>query len=101
MSGVKLIVLCIVCPLSIVSSRAQNLAGSKPPNALQQQLTVRVGLPSTVGLIQDYAAILLSKEDDKLQKLTTRRRPRTSNPTVVFTVPLPRSWITKKLAKDE
>ncbi|QNP53189.1 hypothetical protein [Hymenobacter qilianensis] len=100
MSGVKLFVLCLVCPLSIMSSQAQNPAGAKPIET-SQQLSVRITLPTSVGLIGDYASILLSKEDDKLKKLTTRRRPRTSNPTVVFAVPLPRNWLTKKLAKDD
>jgi hypothetical protein len=101
MAGVKILFLWLACPLSIMSSQAQNPTGSKASGTSQQQLTVRVALPTTVGIIRDYAGILLSKEDDKLKKLATRRRPRTSNPTVVFTVPLPKNWITKKLVRDE
>jgi hypothetical protein len=84
-----------------MSSQAQNPAGTKPSDAFQQQLTVRVALPTSVGLIKDYAGILFSKEEEKLKKLTTRRRPRTSNPTVVFTVPIPKNWVTRKLVKDD
>lgn len=98
MASAKLLVICFILLLTGVSSQAQTPATAPPAAAQQQQqLTVRVVLPTTVGLIGEYADILLSKDEDKLKKLTTRRRPRTSNPTYIFAVPLPKSWLTRKL----
>jgi hypothetical protein len=100
MFGAKLLIVSLLVLLSVVSGRAQAPANGAP-TAPQQQLTVRLVLPTTVGLIGEYADILLSKDENKLKKLTTRRRPRTSNPTYTFAVPLPKSWLTRKLIKDK
>lgn len=100
MSSAKLLIgVMLLLLLTVVSSQAQT-PRSEPPAAPRQQLTVRIVLPTTVGLIGEYADILLSKDEDKLKKLTTRRRPRTSNPTLTFSVPLPKSWLTRKIISE-
>jgi len=101
MASARLLITCILLLLFVVSSSAQTPTSVPPAAEPQQQLTVRLVLPTTVGLIGDYAGIILSKDDDKLKRLTTRRRPRTSNPTLTFSVPIPKNWLTKKLLKDE
>jgi hypothetical protein len=101
MSSAKPLILCLSLLLPIARIHAQTPTSVKPTTSSHQELTVRVVLPTTVGLIGDYAEILLSKEEGKLKKLTTRRRPRTSNPTLVFSMPIPKNWITRKLVKDD
>jgi hypothetical protein len=101
MSSAKLLILCLALLLPTAHARAQTPTSVRPTTSPNQELTVRVVLPTTVGLIGDYAEILFSKEDDKLKKLTTRRRPRTSNPTLVFSMPIPKNWITRKLLKED
>jgi hypothetical protein len=101
MSSTKPLILCLALLLPIARIYAQTPTSVKPTTSSHQELTVRVVLPTTVGLIGDYAEILLSKEEGKLKKLTTRRRPRTSNPTLVFSVPIPKNWITRKLLKED
>ena len=101
MARAKLLIICFIVLLAVVSSQAQTSANAPPASAPQQQLTVRLVLPTTVGLIGDYATILLSRDDDKLKKLTARRRPRTSNPTLTFAVPIPKNWLTKQLTQNK
>ncbi|MBC6989195.1 hypothetical protein [Hymenobacter sp. BT491] len=57
-------------------------------------------LPSAVGVIGDYAGLLFSKKKEKQKN--AEHLPRTGNPVVVFTVPVPKSWANaaKKVARD-
>ncbi|GGG53322.1 hypothetical protein GCM10011378_31990 [Hymenobacter glacieicola] len=76
-------------------------AQSRPPEPVpagsaQKELTVRVTLPTVVGVIGEYAGILSSREKGKLKTLTTRGQPRTSNPVLVLTIPLPKIWADRK-----
>jgi len=75
---------------------AQAPPGSTPPAAPEQQLTVRVTVPTIVGVVSDYARILLSRDKDKLKTLTGKRESRTSNPVIVLTITLPPGISTKK-----
>ena len=56
---------------------------------------MRVELPSALTAIKDYAAILLSKDQDKLQTLARRRKQRSAPPVVSFPVVVPKSWVRK------
>ncbi|MBO3269865.1 hypothetical protein J4D97_04315 [Hymenobacter defluvii] len=66
-----------------------------PPEE-QQDLVVRVTVPTAIATLSDYASTLFSKQKDKLKTLTAPKQLRTSNPVIVFTLPLPKGWGTKK-----
>ncbi|QJX48704.1 hypothetical protein HMJ29_17975 [Hymenobacter taeanensis] len=78
------------------SGHAQSPPGRAPAAPAQQQLTVQVTLPTAVAVMSDYARALFSSHPDKLKTLTSGRKTRTSNPTVEFTIDLPKGWGSKK-----
>jgi hypothetical protein len=65
-------------------AQSQPSAGPQSPPKPQQVMTLRVTLPSAVG----YAMRLFTK-DDKADQPAGRKEERTSNPVLVFTVPVP------------
>ena len=68
---------------------------TEPAKATGTAVTVRVELPSALTAIKDYAAILLSQDQDKLQALARRRKQRTQAPVMTFPVVVPKSWARK------
>ncbi|RTQ52088.1 hypothetical protein EJV47_03400 [Hymenobacter gummosus] len=86
--------------LTLAASSARAQGQSEPPSAApapptQQVMTLRVTLPTAVG----YAMRLLSK-DDQPAGAAEKKSPRTSNPVLVFTLPLPQLLSGKKAAPD-
>ncbi|UPL49815.1 hypothetical protein [Hymenobacter sublimis] len=97
MPGSKPFLLACILLLSAGNSWAQ----SRPPEPLpasstQKELTVRVTLPTVVGVIGEYAGILSSREKGKLKTLATPSKARTSNPVLILTIPLPKIWADRK-----
>jgi uncharacterized lipoprotein YajG len=88
----RLFLLLALLLLAATSARAQTRPEPAPPAAqpapAQQVMTLRVTLPTAVG----YAMRLLSKDD----KPAGKSAPRTSNPVLEFTVPLPQLLSGKK-----
>ena len=82
--------------LLAVSSHAQSKTGSAPADPPRQQMTVQVTLPTVVAVLSDYARGILSSNPDKLKTLTSKRKSRTSNPVVEFTIDLPKGWGNKR-----
>ena len=78
------------------TSWAQGTPRPSPPPEEAQELVLRVTVPTAVATLSDYATTLFSKQKDKLKALTAPRQLRTSNPVIVFTVPLPKGWGTRK-----
>lgn len=97
---IRLFLVVAVLLLFCTAGHAQSRAISPKPEEVQKELEVRMTLPTAVGVISDYASVLFSGEKDKLKKLTAKRKSRTSNPVVIFTVPLPKGWGDKKAASD-
>ncbi|MBD2716810.1 hypothetical protein KBK19_17330 [Microvirga sp. STR05] len=71
---------------------AQSLPPGKPTGKTQRQLVVTLTLPSAVGVVKDYATILFSGDEGKDKKAALKRAPRTSNPVMKLTLPLPGNW---------
>jgi hypothetical protein len=80
--------------LPAAAARAQSRPEPTAPPP-QQVVTLRVTLPTAVG----YAMRLLSKADKTTQP-AGRRAPRTSNPVLVFTVPVPQLLSGKQTAPE-
>lgn len=95
-----LILLTALLWLTVGRAQAQTRPAATPPEPPPEQLVVRVELPSIVGTVADYASLLFSKEKGKLKGLTNRGKPRTSNPVVVFSVPVPKVLTGKKPAPE-
>lgn len=77
-------------------SWAQSTPRPAVPPEEPQELVVRVTVPTALATLSDYATTLFSRQKGKLKALTAPRPLRTSNPVVVFTVPLPKGWGPKK-----
>lgn len=79
-------ILFLTVPLLLLAAargRAQNRPAPAPPKP-QQVMTLRVTLPTAVG----YAMRLFAK-DDQAAKPAGPKEERTTNPVLVFTVPVP------------
>ncbi|GAB3823994.1 hypothetical protein [Hymenobacter jeollabukensis] len=87
----RLFLLFPLVALAAMPARAQTRPEPPPAAPAQQVMTLRVTLPTAVG----YAMRLLSK-DDNAAKPAGKTAPRTSNPVLVFTVPLPQLLSGKK-----
>jgi len=81
------------------TSLAQGTPKPAVPAEDPQTLVVRVTVPTAIATLSDYATTLFSRQQGKLKALTAPRPLRTSNPVLVFTVPLPKGWGTKKEEK--
>ncbi|UYZ63811.1 hypothetical protein [Hymenobacter weizhouensis] len=84
--------LLFVSTLLLTAARGQAQSTSAPPGRASRQLTVRLTLPTAVGAVGEFMGLLKSSEKSRPQQPNT---PRTSNPVVVITMPLPR-WLDKK-----
>jgi hypothetical protein len=96
----KPVSLLIVLLLVVVSGHAQSKTGSAPAEA-PPQMTVQVTLPTVVAVLSDYARGIFSSNPDKLKTLTSKRKSRTSNPVVEFTIDLPKGWGNKQREKSD
>lgn len=94
-SCVLLTLLMLTAALA-TQSPAQSLPTETPApkSKTQRQLVLTLTLPSTVGVVKDYASVLFSGSDNKDKKAALKRPARTSNPVVKITLPLPGSWAT-------
>ncbi|TGD80232.1 hypothetical protein [Hymenobacter wooponensis] len=97
----KPVYLLVVLLLTALSSHAQSKTGSAPAEPPQQQMTVQVTLPTVVAVLSDYARGIFSSNPDKLKTLTSKRKSRTSNPVVEFTIDLPKGWGKKRDKGDD
>ena len=87
----------LACGLLLpLPGRAQSRPGRPGPQTTDVQ--VRIIVPPTLVAIKDYAAILLSKDQDRLRKLTDRRKAPAQEYT--FPVALPKSWVRKLMAEN-
>ncbi|MCC3160691.1 hypothetical protein LJ737_25870 [Hymenobacter sp. 15J16-1T3B] len=89
----RLFLVLTLLALTATAAQAQTRAEPAAAPAPQQVMTLRVTLPTAVG----YAMRLLSK-DDKPADAAAKTAPRTNNPVLVFTVPLPQLLTSKKPA---
>lgn len=80
----RLFLLGTLLVLGSTRARAQSQPAAPPAAPPQQVLTLRVTMPTVVG----YAMRLLAK-DRPAPRPGGRSAPRTSNPVLVLTVPLP------------
>ncbi|WP_208306527.1 hypothetical protein [Hymenobacter defluvii] len=96
MAAFRILLLLIGLLLAAGGSQAQSAPHSVAPPEEQQDLVVRVTVPTAIATLSDYASTLFSKQKDKLKTLTAPKQLRTSNPVIVFTLPLPKGWGTKK-----
>ncbi|SHJ07075.1 hypothetical protein SAMN02745146_2184 [Hymenobacter daecheongensis DSM 21074] len=83
--------------LLIRTGHAQTRLAAESGGSESSELTVRVTLPAALNAAKDYAAILLSKDQDKLKNLDERRKRRTTSPVLTFSLAMPKS-IVRKLA---
>lgn len=101
MSRVKLFSVLAVLALSPLRSLAQGPPEPPAAEASHRELTVRVTLPTVVGLVGEYVGILSSREKGKVRALTTRGRSRsTSNPVLTISIPLPKAWSDSKAKRN-
>ncbi|OON68920.1 hypothetical protein [Hymenobacter sp. CRA2] len=83
--------------MAATGARAQTQPAPAPPAAPApppQTLTLRVTLPTVVG----YAIRALAK-DNKEAGTTQQKTPRTNNPVLVLTLPVPELLTSKKTAR--
>ncbi|GAA3936736.1 hypothetical protein [Hymenobacter algoricola] len=91
----KTVILLATFLLGSQGSRAQSQRKSAPADNDISELNVRVILPSALDAIKDYTAILISQDQDKVKALTERGKKANETPTVMFSIPMPRSWVKK------
>jgi hypothetical protein len=90
----------IILSVGLLALAHGSRAQSRPAEPATTDVNVRVTVPAAVVAFKDYAAILISKDQDKLKALAARRRRPTPTPVLTFSVALPRS-LAKKLETKE
>ena len=100
MSAIKLPLLLASLLLLLLTRPAQAQVRDQRPEPATTEVQVRVVVPATLVTIRDYAAILLSKDQDRLQTLAERGKRKTPKREISFPVTLPSTWVRKLMAEN-